>query len=211
VSRDPRIDDKIARAAPFARAILDHLRALVHRAVPEAGEAIKWGMPHFTYKGKNIAGMAAFKAHCMFAVHGAGRQGEGDGMGSYGKIVSLADLPPEDELVARLREACARIDGQGSAVSRPAAPRPKRTIDVPEDFSAALAASPAAEQFFDGLAPSHRYEYLEWITEAKRPETRAKRIGARMARGRKAAQLEVRALVQSGATISPAFPADERP
>lgn len=177
MSRDPRIDDKIARAAPFARAILDHLRALVHRAVPEAGEAIKWGMPHFTYKGKNIAGMAAFKAHCMFAVHGAGRQGEGDGMGSYGKIASLADLPPDDELVAKLKDAQARIDQQSGAVKRPAVPRPKRMIEMPEDFRAALAGDPAAAQFFDGLAPSHRYEYLDWITGAKRAETRAKRIG----------------------------------
>lgn len=175
--RDPRIDDKIARAAPFARPILDHLRALVHRAVPEVGEAIKWGMPHFTYKGKNIAGMAAFKAHCMFAVHGAGRQGEGEGMGSYGKIASLADLPPDDELVAKLKDAQTRIDQQGSAVKRPAVPRPKRMIEMPEDFRAALAGDPAAAQFFDGLAPSHRYEYLDWITGARRAETRAKRIG----------------------------------
>jgi uncharacterized protein YdeI (YjbR/CyaY-like superfamily) len=36
---------------------------------------------------------------------------------------------------------------------------------------------PEAKTFFDGLAPSHRYEYLEWITDAKREETRAKRIG----------------------------------
>ena len=71
MARDPRIDDTIARAAPFARPILEHLRALVHRTVPGAGEAIKWGMPHFTYRGKNIAGMAAFKAHCAFMIHGA--------------------------------------------------------------------------------------------------------------------------------------------
>ena len=55
--------------------------------------------------------------------------------------------------------------------------RTPRTIEMQEDLSAALAADPAAAQYWDGLAPSHRYEYLEWITEAKRPETRAKRIG----------------------------------
>lgn len=179
MSRDPRVDEKIARAAPFAQPILQHLRALVHRTIPDAGEAIKWGMPHFTYKGKNIAGMAAFKAHCMFAIHGVGRQGEGerDGMGSYGKIASFEDLPGDEELATRLREAQARIDAEGSAVKRPTAPRPKRVIDMPEDFGAALTAKPAAAAFFEGLAPSHRYDYLEWITEAKRPETRAKRIG----------------------------------
>lgn len=178
MSRDPRIDDKIAGAAPFARPILEHLRALVHRTIPEAGEAIKWGMPHFTYKGKNIAGMAPFKAHCAFMIHGDGRQG--DAMGQFGKIASIEDLPSEAELAAKLREAQARIDSEGTALKRPpaaATPKAPRTIDVPEDFDAALAGDPAAAQFFGGLAPSHRYEYLEWITEAKRPETRARRIG----------------------------------
>lgn len=177
--RDPRIDEKIAKAAEFARPILEHLRALVHKAVPDASEAIKWGMPHFTYKGKNIAGMAAFKAHCAFMIHGEGRQGDEDGMGQFGKIASLDDLPPDAELIEKLRAAQARIDEAGTAQKRSsAAPRAAaRTIEVPEDFAVALAANPAAAQFFDGLAPSHRYEYLEWITGAKRAETRAKRIG----------------------------------
>ncbi len=181
MARDPRIDEKIAKAAAFARPILDHLRALVHQAVPEAGEAIKWGMPHFTYKGKNIAGMAAFKEHCAFMIHGEGRQGdagEDAGMGSFGKIRSLADVPPDGDLIAKLRAAQARIDAAGTALKpKPAAQRrPARTIDVPDDFAVALAANPAAAQVFDGLAPSHRYEYLEWITEAKRDETRRRRI-----------------------------------
>jgi len=172
---DPRIDEKIARAADFARPILEHLRALVHRTIPEAGEAIKWGMPHFTYKGKNIAAMSGFKAHCSFSIHGESHEAEG--MGTLGKIASLADLPGEAELVDRLRAAQGRIDRGEKEAWRQAPPKPRRTIELPEDFSAALAATPAAAQFFDGLAPSHRYEYLEWITGAKRPETRAKRIG----------------------------------
>ena len=180
MERDSGIDAKIGAAAPFARPILTHLRALVHQSIPDVGEAIKWGMPHFTYRGKNIAGMAAFKAHCAFMIHGEGRQGENSGgMGSFGKIGSLDDLPPDAELIAKLRAAQARIDEEGTAQRRKAAgTKPAaRTIEVPADFGVALAANPAAALFFDGLAPSHRYEYLEWITGAKRDETRAKRIG----------------------------------
>jgi uncharacterized protein YdeI (YjbR/CyaY-like superfamily) len=182
MKRDPRIDQKIAQAAPFARPILEHFRDLVHRTVPTAEEAIKWGMPHFTYNGKNIAGMAAFKAHCAVMIHGEGRQGEGakdgGGMGSFGKIASVDDLPPENDLAAKLREAQARIDQAGTAQKKPAADKPKtpRSIPMQEDLSAALAAAPAAAQFWDRLAPSHRYEYLDWITGAKREETRAKRL-----------------------------------
>ncbi len=176
MERDPRIDDKIAKAADFARPILEHWRSLVHRTVPGVEEAIKWCMPHFVYKGKNIAGMAPFKAHCAVMIHGDGRQ-ETEGMGSYGKLTSLEDLPPDAELVAKLQAAMGLIDRGEQPAWRREPPKPKRTIEVPEDFNVALAANPAAAQFFDGLAPSHRYEYLEWITEAKRPETRAKRIG----------------------------------
>src|SRR5688572_28842265 len=125
MQRDPRIDEDIAKAAEFARPILEHLSALVHRTIPDAGEAIKWGMPHFTYKGKNLAGMAAFKAHCAFMIHGEGRQGEsdGEGMGSFGKIGSLADLPSEAELIEKLRAAQARIDETGMAQKKqPTAP-----------------------------------------------------------------------------------------
>jgi len=176
MARDPRIDAYLVRAAPFAQPVLAHLRELVHSAVPDCEEAVKWGMPHFVYRGKNVAGMAAFKAHCAFTIHGEGRQGDGEGMGSFGKIAALADLPPDEVLVARLRDAVSRIDEGGSAAPRRAPPAPKADIAMPEDFATALQGSAAAGATYEGFAPSHRREYLEWIVDAKRPETRAKRI-----------------------------------
>jgi hypothetical protein len=62
-SRDPRIDAYIARAAPFARPVLRHVRKLVHQGCPEVEETMKWSMPHFEYHGIML-GMAAFKEHC---------------------------------------------------------------------------------------------------------------------------------------------------
>ncbi|HET8621428.1 MAG TPA: YdeI/OmpD-associated family protein [Acidimicrobiales bacterium] len=47
---------------------------------------------------------------------------------------------------------------------------------LPADLAAALAGDPAAAAAFDRLAPSHRREYVQWITEAKRAETRARRV-----------------------------------
>jgi uncharacterized protein YdeI (YjbR/CyaY-like superfamily) len=170
MARDPRIDDYIAKAAPFAQPILSHLRALVHKAVPGLDETLKWGMPHFTLNGKNLAGIAAFKAHAAFMIHGDGRQGEG--MGQFGKLTQLADLPGDDELKAKLLAAKQQLE---SGTKRPR-PKPAERAEIPmqEDLAAAL--SSKARSFFDRLAPSRRYEYLEWITGAKRPETRAKRI-----------------------------------
>ncbi len=51
----------------------------------------------------------------------------------------------------------------------------ERTVEVPDDLRDAMAAAGITAQF-DALAPSHRKEYVRWITEAKRPETRAKRV-----------------------------------
>jgi uncharacterized protein YdeI (YjbR/CyaY-like superfamily) len=159
---DARIDDFIAKAQPFAQPILQHLRALVHAALPEADETIKWGMPHFTVGGKNIAGMAAFKAHAAFIIHGEGRQD--DGMGQYGKIAQLSDLPSDEKLTAALLAARDRLVN-GAKKSKPK-PAPKAEIPMPDDFSAALAAVPAAHSHFEGFAPGYRREYLLWMAPA---------------------------------------------
>ncbi len=170
---DPRVDAYIAKAAPFAQPILSHLRALVHRTVTGLDETLKWGVPHFTHRGKNLAGFAAFKAHAAFMIHGEGRRNEG--MGSAGKIATLADLPDEAVLAERLLAAKARIDGGGTAVKAAAPRAPKAEIAMPDDFAAALAAGNGRANF-DAFPPGARRDYLEWVVEAKRPETRASRI-----------------------------------
>jgi uncharacterized protein YdeI (YjbR/CyaY-like superfamily) len=176
---DPRIDAYIAKSADFARPILEHVRELVHRTVPDAGEAIKWGMPHFTYKDKSIAGMAGFKSHCAVMVHGDGRQNT-DGMGSYGKITSLEELPDDKVMAAKFREACERIEDKGTAAKRSPRLAPKPELAVPQDFAAALRENSKASATFEGFPPSQRREYIEWVSDAKQDATRAKRLATSM-------------------------------
>ena len=176
MAHDPRVDAYIAKAAPFAQPVLTHVRALVHRVLPEAEEGIKWGMPACMVGGKNVAGMAAFKAHCAVMIHGEGRLGEGEGMGGYGKVTALSDLPADDVLETALNEAAQRVAVSGSAAKPRAKAPPKPEIPVPQDFAAALREAPEAKAFFDGLPPGQRREYLDWITGAKQDATRAKRL-----------------------------------
>jgi uncharacterized protein YdeI (YjbR/CyaY-like superfamily) len=175
---DPRIDAYIARQADFARPILEHLRRVVHGAAPEAEETIKWGMPHFTVGGRILAGMGAFKAHVTFGF-GMGKEvlgdagAKGEAMGQFGRLTSIADLPGDEALKAVVRRA-ADAAAAGPKPRPKAAPKPESA--VPEDLAAALAASPAAQATFDAFPPSCRREYIDWVLEAKRPETRARRL-----------------------------------
>jgi uncharacterized protein YdeI (YjbR/CyaY-like superfamily) len=179
MATDARIDAYIGRQADFARPILEHLRSAVHAACPEAEETLKWSMPHFLYKGQMLAGMAAFKAHATFGFWRAkdvlGETGaERDAMGQFGRLTSVSELPPDDVLGALIRKAMDLTD----AGARPARPEKaaKPELETPPDLDSALDANPAARAAFDGFPPSGRREYVEWVVDAKRPETRGKRI-----------------------------------
>ncbi|WP_271678489.1 YdeI/OmpD-associated family protein [Thermomonas mangrovi] len=183
MARDPRIDAYIERAAPFAQPILQHVRVLVHEACPAVEETIKWGMPTFVHAGAILCGMAAFRQHASFGFwKHALVVGEGeprDGMGSYGKLVSLDDLPPKRTLLAHLRKAVALNEAGVKSPARKSAPKPPP--ETTPELAAALAQSPAAKAAFDAFPPGCRREYIEWITGAKRPETRARRVSEAVA------------------------------
>jgi uncharacterized protein YdeI (YjbR/CyaY-like superfamily) len=177
---DPRVDDYIAKSAEFARPILRHLRALVHEACPAAQETIQWGRPSFTYHGI-LCGLAGFKAHCAF---GFWRRGMTDvigrdggkaeqAMGSLGRIMSLADLPGDRAMLGYIRQAAKLNEAGGPARPKP---KPKKPLPVPADLAAALKKNVKAAKVFADFNPSPRREYIEWITEAKRLETRQKRV-----------------------------------
>ncbi len=188
--RDPRIDDYIERQAPFAKAILTHLREAIHAACPDVEEAIKWGMPAFLHHGKQLAGMAAFKAHATFGFRRGSelvpaRPDQANAMGQFGRLTSIEDLPPPAELDALIRQAVALSDAGTKPVRAKAA---KPDLEPPADLLAALAENDAARGTFANFPPGSRRDYVEWIVEAKRPETRAKRIAQAlewMAEGKK--------------------------
>lgn len=178
---DPRIDAYIARAEPFARPILEHVRSVVRKACPEVEETLKWGMPSFVYHGQILCGMAAFKQHATFGFwQGAnivgpdGRKGE-EAMGQFGRLSRVADLPGKRELGGYVKQAMVLID---AGVKRPSTKgaQPKPPPAVPEDLAAALKKNAQARKTFEAFPPSQRREYVEWIVVAKREATRLKRV-----------------------------------
>jgi uncharacterized protein YdeI (YjbR/CyaY-like superfamily) len=178
--KDPRIDAYIAKSAGFAKPILVHLRKVIHEACPEVQETMKWSFPHFMYCGI-LCSMAAFKQHCAFGfwkgaqVVEKGSNKSNEAMGQFGRITSLAELPTKKALAALIKKAMKQnehAENKSPKVKR----KPRPEAAVPDDLFLALRKHKKALATFDGFSPSHRREYIEWITEAKRPETRSSRI-----------------------------------
>jgi uncharacterized protein YdeI (YjbR/CyaY-like superfamily) len=175
---DPRIDAYIARQADFARPILKHLRAVMLAACPDCEETLKWSMPSFTYKGKILAGMAAFKAHATFGFWSGSmvvpkEEEQRSGMGQFGRLTSLADLPSRGQLEALVKKAMKLIE---EGVKPVRDKHQKAPFIMPQDLRAAIDAVPAAAAAFEAFPSSCQREYVDWVSEAKRDETRAKRL-----------------------------------
>ncbi len=154
-TKDPRIDAYIAKSADFAKPILKHLRKVVHAGCPEVVETLKWSMPHFDHKGV-MCGMAAFKQHCAFGFWKAdlvlerGESADKSGMGSFGSIKSLADLPNEKTLVGYVKKAAALNEAGIKAPGR-TQPKKRAPIPVPDYFAAALKKNPKARKTFESF------------------------------------------------------------
>jgi uncharacterized protein YdeI (YjbR/CyaY-like superfamily) len=178
--KDPRIDAYIAKAQPFAQPILRRIRKAVHTACPEATETVKWSMPAFDYKGP-LVGMAAFKAHCALGFWKASlmktvpKEARTQAMGQFGRFESIDDVPSEAALVRMIKEAAALNESGAKVVRRKAGPKPPPK--APADMLAALKKNRKARAAWQAFPPSHQREYIEWITEAKTGETRARRLG----------------------------------
>ena len=176
--KDPRVDAYIAKAQPFAQPLLKQLRAAVRAACPPVEETIKWGMPSFEYQGP-MCGMAAFNEYVTFGfwkhslLTGRLPTKESNAMSYYGKLRSVADLPPRATLIRTIREAM-DLNEKNIKVARKITKKP--ALKVPAYFTAVLRTNARALAAFQAFPPSHQREYVEWVDEAKREETRARRL-----------------------------------
>jgi uncharacterized protein YdeI (YjbR/CyaY-like superfamily) len=175
---DPRVDAYIAASAPFAQPILRHLRAVVHAACPDVEETLRWRMPFFVYGGGLLCYLAAFTRHCRFGFWKGALVFTDDARapkGHFERITAVADLPPRAALIRLVKRAMAINDQGMPSPTRGKAAVAKRPTP-PKDFRAALDADARAKSAFTDLSPSCQREYVAWITQAKREETRRARI-----------------------------------
>src|SRR5262249_2755095 len=141
-------------------------------------ETLKWKLPTFMYQGM-LCGMAAFKKHAAFGfwkskliLDEKGNRAD-ESWGQFGRITSVNDLPPKKVLLGYVRKA-KELNEKSVKVVR--APKKKAPLRVPTVLTAALAKNKKARDQFAAFSPSHRREYVEWITEAKTDATRDRRV-----------------------------------
>ncbi len=179
--KDPRIDAYIGKAPDFAKPILLKLRKAAHAGCPQVEEGIKWSVPAYLHNGI-LCMTAGFKQHCMLvfwnnaalkkALKEKGDSGEL--LGKLRRIKKAADLPSDAALKQLVKQAAAL----GSAGVKPVRPKKSKAAkaEVPADLKAALTKNKKAQAGWAALSPSKRRDYIDWLNEAKRAETRQKRL-----------------------------------
>ena len=178
MKRFKTVDDYIDNAGVW-QAELTRLRKIL-QSTPLI-EEVKWGAPCYTYNGKNVVGLAAFKKWvCLWFHQGAllkdssdvlvnAQEGKTKALRQW-RMTSAADIKPT--VIQRyVNEAISLVDA-GKEIK---AERDK-TIDLPDELAKAMRRFKGATAGFRGLTPGRQREYAEYVASAKRADTKKKRV-----------------------------------
>lgn len=183
MARYKNYDDYISSCEDFAQPVLRYLRECVTEACPEVQEEFKWNFPCFAYKGSILCHMSGFKQHATFGFWLGSimedpdklfKKAANNGMGQFGKITSLDDLPSKSVLTSYIKHAMQLTD-EGKKLPT-ANKKAAKEYPVPEVLQSALNENTQAKSTFENFSQSKRNDYIEWIDEAKTEKTQLKRL-----------------------------------
>jgi uncharacterized protein YdeI (YjbR/CyaY-like superfamily) len=168
------IDEYISNAPEFAQPICIKLRRIILKSDQGITEDWKWG-PHYQKNGM-ICGFGAFKHHVSLTffkgsllMDPAGILTEG-GSNLHNKSVKFKTVKDvNDKIITEYIKEAVKLNESGTKIE-------KKGIEVPADFQKLLNKNKDADNIFEKLAYTHKKEYVRWITEAKKVETRERRI-----------------------------------
>jgi uncharacterized protein YdeI (YjbR/CyaY-like superfamily) len=158
---------------------LSRLREVVLRCGLD--EEIKWGAPCYTLHGKNIVGIAGFKSYFgLWFYDGAlledasdvllnAQEGKTRAMRQW-RMTSASDIRPV--LIRRYVNEAIENSQRGKSVAR----KKPQSLKIPPELLEALSANANAARAFAALSPGRQREYAGYVAEAKRAETRARRV-----------------------------------
>ena len=160
---------------------LEILRELFE-STPLEGE-IKWGMPVYSWNNRNVAGFNAFKSYTgIWFFQGvfledrqkklvSAQQGVTRAQRQW-RFGSADEILQNRALILEYLEEATRNTQQGREIK----PEKRKTRDIPEEFRQAILADRELKKKFLDLSPAKKREYLDYILEAKKEETRQKRV-----------------------------------
>ena len=180
----------------FSWPLANQLREWILTWEPDLTESVKWNMLCFSGR-KLVCGMSACKHHLGIAFFRGTELRDPTGLfiaGSEGntnirgiRLTTLEGL--NRSALQELLRAAVELDAEPSLPPLPK--RQREPFPMPDYFTKALRKNRAAAEFFRGLAPTYQREYIVWLTFAKLPGTRARRLAdtlKALAKGRKWAQ-----------------------
>lgn len=178
MKRHKTVDDYIANADQWQEE-LERLREILNAT--SLTEEVKWGAPCYTYKGKNVVGLAAFKGWvCLWFHQGAllrddskvlvnAQEGKTRALRQW-RMTSAKDIKPAT-IKRYVKEAIGFVDA-GKAIK---AERSK-AVNVPDELASAMRRHKGATAAFRALTPGRQREFAEYVASAKRDDTKLKRI-----------------------------------
>jgi uncharacterized protein YdeI (YjbR/CyaY-like superfamily) len=180
MNRAKSVQEYIANSGQWENALI-LLREII--LDDQLEETVKWGAPAYLCEGKNIIGIAGFKAYVGLWFHQGALLSDPDNKlinAQEGKTKSLRqwrfqsaeEIEADAPIIHKyIKEAIANQKA-GKAIKSV----PPKTLSIPPELKAALAADKTLDQHFRGFTPGKRREFAEYISEAKRPATKQKRL-----------------------------------
>ena len=170
------ISDYIDAMPDFARAICNKLRNIILNVDKNIVEDWKWG-PNYSCNGM-ICGYGAFKHHVKFTFYNGSGMSDGKKLfnhcvdNEFNRSIKYTALEEIDEkaITAYVRES---IEVNRKGFKRVA---PSKAPQIPDDLQTALSKNKVATNFFQQLSPGYQKDFVQWVTSAKRNETRTDRI-----------------------------------
>ncbi len=177
-----RINHYIAAQPEWQRKILVRLRQLIHSTDENIEETWKWNSPHFEYQGimigmhgfKKFVGVWFHKGSLLKDPHGLFEKLEKeDDKGNRSYKIHEGEAINEKAFTDLVKQAI-KLNRAGTKLTdaRPA----RKALEVPPELEAVLKKDEMAWSHWEKFNYTHKKEYVEWVTDAKKEETRKRRI-----------------------------------
>ncbi len=172
-----KVDEIISRSPDWAQKILNELRSIILDCGLQ--EAVKWGAPVYTHHG-NVVGIVGLKNYVSLWFYEGAQlsdpekvliaSGENTQALRQWRFTSVQEIDPK-KVTAYVNEAALNSE-KGIKTTKAKVKKPA----IPDLFKVAFEKEPILKEFFGGLAPSYQRDFVVFVTEAKREETRLRRL-----------------------------------